>query len=152
MKTYYEVVSRYMRMTESGLLKPINDKDIVNAIDFGDAEKKTIDFLKDYVSEGEIVIKSIKKTKIVKVIDEDEGTFFKCRLVYSELDEKTEKIKKRNLFVLVNAENSLSVHKKLDKLNLTSNNDAISAFKQDFVIANIDETNISDIIEDGRDD
>lgn len=136
MKTLYECVVRYMRTTETGLVKKVNELYLVQADDFSDAEARMIYYIKGYVTEGDIEIKSIKKSKITETL-EGEGSFFKCKLVYLSIDEKTAKKKKTYIYILVQANDIKYAHSLIEKYNADNIIDSIS---------NIDETNFMDVI------
>ncbi len=137
--TWFECAAKYERTTEDGDMKKVTETYVVEADSFGEAEKKIIEELSPYVS-GELEIKKINPMSISEFFFSEKDAddkWYKCKLVFITIDEKSGKEKKSATSYIVQA-NSLAT-----ALNYMTNE--MSNTMIDYVASNISETKIIDV-------
>lgn len=105
MNSWYEVSIRYEKVMENGMQKKVTEKYLIDALSLTESEARIIEEMEPFIS-GEFHVKSSKCTKYSEVFasnDEADDTWFKCKLVFLVLDEKTGKESKTTSNVLVQA-------------------------------------------------
>ena len=138
MANYFECKISYEKTLENGKEKKVTECYIVNAVSFTDAEAKVIHHVQDVIT-GLFEVKSIRKYKIAEIVPMGSGdTYFKCKLNFITLDEKSGLEKKTAVNMLVNA-------KTLDdaKFDLV---EFMKGTMADYSIEKIEETKIMDVI------
>ena len=104
MANYFEVKITFDKTLENGKEKKVTECYIVNAVSFTDAEAKVIHHVQDVIT-GLFEVKSIRKYKVAEIVPSELGdTYFKCKLNFITLDEKSGKEKKTAVYMLVDAE------------------------------------------------
>lgn len=96
---------RYEKMMENGLNKTVNEQYLFDALSFTEAEARTIEELQPYIS-GEFTIPQIVKPRISELFlttDLDADRYYKVKVAFITLDEKTGAEKKTGSFILVQA-------------------------------------------------
>ena len=136
----FEVKVKYEKMMEDGTNKIVSEFYLVDALSFTEAEARTTDELRTLTSsEFEIVaVKKVNFAEIIKSEGNNEGTWFKCKLAFITIDEKTEKEKKSNVSYLVEGSNLESAKVRMAK--------AMDGTMIDYVFVKIEETPIMDIL------
>ena len=138
MANYFECKVTFFKTLENGKEKKVTECYIVNAVSFTDAEAKVIHHVQDVIT-GLFEVKSIRKYKIAEIVPMGSGdTYFKCKLNFITLDEKSGLEKKTAVNMLVNA-TTLDVAKS----NLVNHMKGTMA---DYVIEKIEETKIMAVI------
>lgn len=102
---WYECKVRYDKMQENGLLKKVTEQYVVEALSYTEAEAAIIKEVNPYVSGG-FEITGIKPAAYREVCfseDTQADRWFKAKLTFITLDEKTEKEKLYHTFFLVQA-------------------------------------------------
>lgn len=103
---WFECKIEYDKMKEDGTMKRIKGESrLVNAITCSEAESRMIEEMKSLIS-GEFMVTDIKRVKFGDIVftdDESADRFFKIKLVFITLDEKTAAEKKTTQNVLVQA-------------------------------------------------
>ena len=103
MANYFEVKITFDKTLENGKEKKVTECYIVNAVSFTDAEAKVIHHVQDVIT-GLFEVKSIRKYKVAEIVPSELGdTYFKCKLNFITLDEKSGLEKKTAVNMLVNA-------------------------------------------------
>lgn len=105
MTTYFISTVRYDKTMENGLTKPVNEQYLIDALSFTEAEARTIEELQPYMS-GEFTIPQIVKPRISELMlteTEAADRYYKVKVAFITLDEKTGAEKKTNSFILVQA-------------------------------------------------
>lgn len=138
---WFEVKFQYEKTQEDGMQKKITEQYTVDALSFTEAEKRIIEEMKVYVS-GKTFIKSITRAPYGEIFFDDRESadkFYKAKLDFISIDEKTEKEKKSTVTYLVQASN-------LDeaKKNIIGVMDGTMV---DYDIQSIAETKIMDVFE-----
>lgn len=138
---WFEVKLRYDKVHDNGSEKKVTESFVIEAFSFGEAEKIALEFLGSLVS-GEIKVININPTKFNEVIfDEEESCdrYYKAKLQFITLDEKTGKEKPKHFYYLVQAS------------SFDNSKDTIRKMKQstliDYQIAAVSETKIIDVVE-----
>ena len=104
MANYFEVKITFDKTLENGKEKKVTECYIVNAVSFTDAEAKITEHMSAYFS-AQFEVKSIRKYKIAEIVQMGSGdTYFKCKLNFITLDEKSGNEKKTAVYMLVDAE------------------------------------------------
>lgn len=141
---WFEVKFQYEKTLENGNEKKVTELYTVDALSFTEAESKITEEMKLYVS-GETFIKAITRAPYKEIFfDERESAdkYYKAKLDFIIIDEKTEKEKKSTITYLVQAA-SLDEAKK----NI---NEVMGTTMIDYDIQSIAETKIIDVFEHGE--
>ncbi len=141
---WYEVKFQHEQTQEDGTQKKVTELYTVDALSFTEAESKITEEMKLYVS-GETFIKAITRAPYKEIFfDERESAdkYYKAKLDFITIDEKTEKEKKSTITYLVQAA-SLDEAKK----NI---NEIMGKTMIDYDIQSIAETKIIDVFEHGE--
>lgn len=102
---FFEVQLAMQETQENGAEKMVKKTIVVDALSFGEAEKKAFEEMTPYTS-GELKIININPAAYGEVYtsdDEKDDKFYKCKLSFITIDEKTEKEKKSKVTYLVQA-------------------------------------------------
>lgn len=105
MLKYFETGVRYDKTLENGVIKPVTELYIVNAVSFTECEKIITEAMQPYLSgDFEVVKESI--TRISEIVDQEDATADRYYLVkynFITIDERTAKEKKTAVLHLVHA-------------------------------------------------
>ena len=116
MRTWFEVKAKYMKVSESGKERMVNEVFLFDAVSFTDAETLTVKQLQQMVKGGEFAINNINKSRISEVVASEEGQFYyEAKVNLITVDEQAGKEKKINSYYLVLADNIDDAKKKLDE-------------------------------------
>lgn len=103
---WFESKIEYDKLTEDGTPKRVKGESyLVNGISCSEVEKRMTQEMKSYIS-GEFMVTDIKRVKYGELVftdDELADRYFKIKLVFITLDEKTAAEKKTRQDVLVQA-------------------------------------------------
>lgn len=138
---WFECKIRYEKVMEDGLPKKINDVYVVDALSFSEAEERIIEEMSSYIS-GEIEIVDVKIAPYREVFFADDNLadqWFKAKLSFITIDERTNKEKRTSAMYLVNAGNISSAINNIDKV--------MSGTMIDYVTTSISATKIFDVFE-----
>jgi hypothetical protein len=92
-----------VKVDDNGKEKKVTEPYLLDAISFSDAEKRMYFLMEQYIR-GEFSIHNISKTNFSDVFNaEDAEIWFKCKVTYNDVDEKTEKVKAITNYALVAA-------------------------------------------------
>lgn len=122
---WYEVAFRYEKTLEDGSEKTVTEQYVVEALSFTEAEQRILKELGQYVR-GEYYVKAIKKAVYKEVFfenDKKEEKWFKTKLQFITIDEKTGKEKRFNVIYLVQSNSLIAVCKAIDKIMVDSVHD-----------------------------
>ena len=139
-ETFFEVKLRVEKTTEDGTLAKFNELYVVNAQSFTEAEAKSTEYISQYTNgEFEVLTEARAKYGEIHFIDdEEENAFWKVRLDFITLDERTYKTKHSKCDVLVQGSSVESVKKNIDEVLKDS--------MVDYKIVSVGETVIQDYI------
>lgn len=103
MYNWFECKVRYDKMLESGMQKTVTEPYLVDAMSFTEAEKRIIEEMRPYIS-GEFTISDIKRVKFTETFFNENGDrYYKAKLYFITLDEKSGSEKKTAVNMLVQA-------------------------------------------------
>ena len=139
--TWFECKIRYEKMTEDGLPKKVSEVYVVDALSFSEAEERIIEEMSSYIS-GEIEIVDVKIAPYREVFFADDNLadqWFKAKLSFITIDERSNKEKRTSVMYLVNAGNISSAINNIDKV--------MSGTMIDYVTTSISATKIFDVFE-----
>ena len=105
MVNYFLSTVRYDKTMENGLIKTVSEQYLIDALSFTEAEARTIEELKPFIS-GQFTIPQIVKPRISELFlcdDLSADRYYKVKVAFITLDEKSGSLKKTNSFILVQA-------------------------------------------------
>ena len=103
MYNWDECKVRYEKLLENGMQKMVTEPYLVDELSFTEAEARIIQEITPYMS-GEFTISNIKRVKYAESFFNDEGDrYYKMRLYFISLDEKSGAEKKTAVNMLVQA-------------------------------------------------
>lgn len=138
---WFEVKFAYDKAMENGEYKKVTELYVVGALSFAEAEAKIVNELVAFVL-GDCDIKAITIPQYKEIWFSDKAEddkFFKLKLQFVTVDEKTMKEKKTNFFYLVQAK-SFDLAKKYTE-------DVMSNTMMDYTVVSLKETAIMDVFE-----
>ena len=139
MHMFFEVRIRYEKTMENGQNKKVNEPYLVDALSFTEAEARIINEMTPFIS-GDFKVKAVKEVNLSEIFfsnEESADTYFKARLAYVTLDERSGAEKKTYTNVLVQAADLRDAVKKLDE--------GMKGTMADYKIISIAETKIVDV-------
>ena len=139
MNTWFECKIRYEKTMDNGMNKKVTEPYLVNALSFTEAEARIIEEMTPFIS-GEFTVSDIKRANYSELFpceEEAADRWFKCKLVFITLDEKSGAEKKTSTQVLVQAADLRDAVKKLDE--------GMKGTMADYQIASVAETAIMDV-------
>ena len=139
MYNWFECKIKYEKTMENGLLKKVTEPYLVDAINFTEAEKRMIEEMAPFMH-GEFQVDDIKRVKIAELFEsskQEDDKWYKCKLSFIIIDEKSGKEKKTSQNVLVQAADLRDSIKRLDE--------GMKGSMMDYTIASVTETAIMDI-------
>ena len=139
MNKWFECKVKYVKMMENGLEKKVTEPYLVDAISFTEAEKRFIEEIRPFMT-GEFEVSDIKRVNYSEVFfcdAESADRWFKCKLSFITLDEKSGAEKKSNSYALVQAADLREAIKFLDE--------QMKGTIMDYQIASVTETMIMDV-------
>lgn len=139
MNEWFECKIKYEKTMENGLVKKVNEPYLVDALSFTEAEKRIIDEVSPFMT-GEFQVSDIKRARYAEFFETHEESadrWFKAKLVFVTLDEKSGKEKKTSQNVLIQAADLRGAIARLDE--------GMKGSMMDYVIASVAETPIMDV-------
>lgn len=139
--TWFECKVRYEKTTEEGLQKKVTEQYVVDALSFSEAEQRIIEEMSAYIS-GEFEVTDVKKAQYKEVFFSDaanDDRYYKAKLMFITIDEKTDKEKRSNVVYLVQAGTLDGAVKNI--------NEVMDGTMIDYEKSNIAETKIMDVFE-----
>ena len=139
--TWFECKIRYEKMTEDGLPKKVSEVYVVDALSFSEAEERIMEEMSPYIP-GEIELVDVKIAPYREVFFADDNLadqWFKAKLSFITIDERSNKEKRTSMMYLVNAGNISSAISNIDKV--------MSGTMIDYVTTSISATKIFDVFE-----
>ena len=103
--TWFECKIRYEKTMEDGMQKKVTEAYVVDALSFSEAEERIIEEMSSYIS-GEFTVTDIKKAPYGEIFFSDQelaDSWYKAKLQFITIDEKTEKEKRTTVNYLVQA-------------------------------------------------
>lgn len=136
---WYNVKTRYQGTTEDGITRAITEEYLTAALSFTEAETKTSEGALLYGLEEFDVI-AMSRTKFSEIVygDKEADKWFKCKINFITIDERSGRVKSHPVFFCVNADTALEAHHTLD------NHLKTTLF--DYTVEQVDETKIIEVI------
>ena len=141
---WFECKIAYEKVMEDGLQKKVKESYVVDALSFTEAESRIMEEMSSYIS-GEFTIDNINKASYKEIFFSDDAMadrWYKAKLQFITIDEKTEKEKRSNVFYLVQAGTLKGAVSNIESVMGTT--------MVDYVIASINETTLMDVFEYGK--
>ena len=138
---WFECKIRYEKVMEDGLQKKVTEQYTVDALSFTEAEQRITEEMSSYIS-GSFDITDIKKASYKEIFfsdDESADRWYKTKLQFITIDEKTEKEKRSNVYYLVQAGTLNAAVRNIDEV--------MGGTMIDYVIASVAETQLMDVFE-----
>ena len=132
---------RYEKVMEDGLQKKVTEQYVVDALSFTEAEARITKQMSQYIS-GEFDVVEIDRCVFKEIFFSNEeiaDKWYKAKLQFITIDEKTEKEKKTNVNYLVQAGSFEGARKNIDEV--------MGGTMIDYVINTVKETVIMDVFE-----
>ncbi len=139
MNEWFECKVKYERTMDDGKVKKVNEPYLVDALSFTEAEERIIEERKHYMS-GEFQVSDIKRARYAELFETDDESadrWFKVKLTFITLDEKTGAEKKTSQNVLVQAADLRDAVKRLDE--------GMKSSMMDYVISSVAESPLLDV-------
>ena len=138
---WFECKIRYEKVMEDGMQKRVSENYVVDALSFSEAEERIIEEMSSFIS-GEFDVVDIKKATYKEVFFSDDNMadkWYKCKLQFITIDEKTDKEKRSTVTYLVHAGTLNGAVKNIDEV--------MGGTMINYVISSVAETTIMDVIE-----
>ena len=121
--------------------KKVTETYVVDALSFSEAEERIIEEMSSYIS-GEFNVVDIKKANYKEIFFADQDAadkWYKTKLQFVTIDEKTAKESRSNIYYLVNSGSFNGAVKNIDEV--------MGGTMIDYVIASMNETTTMDVFE-----
>jgi hypothetical protein len=103
MNNFFLVKVKYDKMMDNGVQKTVTEPYLVDALSFTEAEARIIEEMKPYIS-GEFMVSAISRYKVAETLLNESGDrYYRAKLEYITLDEKSGNEKKQGVFFLIQA-------------------------------------------------
>ena len=138
---WFEAKMRYENTMEDGCLKKVTETYVIDALSFGEAEKRILEEMASYVR-GEIEVCGLKIAPYKEIFFADsnmDDKWYVAKLAFITIDEKTDKEKKTRVCYLVNAGNINAAIKNIEEV--------MAGTMIDYDTLNVSETQILDVFE-----
>lgn len=139
--TWFETKVKYLKTMEDGSEKVVSEAYVVDALSFTEAESAIIDEMSVYVS-GELKVSGIGKACYGEIffsdIDDDDK-WYKAKLQFITIDEKSEKEKRSNVTYLVQAKSLARALRYIDEV--------MGKTMIDYDVVGLNETKLMDVFE-----
>ena len=139
MNEWFECKIRYEKTMENGLVKKVNEPYLVDALSFTEAEKRILEEIAPFMT-GDYQVADIKRAnyaELFETVSDSADKWFRIKLVFITLDEKSGKERKTSQNVLVQA---ADLRGSIDRLD-----EGMKGSMMDFTIASVTETAIVDV-------
>lgn len=136
--TLYECGIRYERTMENGMTKKVTELYLVDALSFAEAEGRITKEMEPYIS-GDFDVVTIKRTNYSEIVEglSTADKWFKAKLNFITIDEKSGKEKKQAVHFIVRATDINNAH-----ICVVEH---MKGSMIDYEIATLDETKIMDL-------
>ena len=138
---WFETKIRYEKTMDDGMQKKVSESYVVDALSFTEAENTIIEEMRVYIT-GDFKVTDLKQAAYGEIFFSDADTddkWYKCKLQFITIDEKTEKEKRSTVTYLVQAGSLPAAVKHV--------NEVMGGTMIDYVIVGIQETQIMDVFE-----
>ena len=138
---WFECRIQYEKTMDDGMQKKVKETYVVDALSFTEAEQRIMEEMSSYIS-GSFDVDDIKKAAYKEIFFSDEDSadrWYKAKLEFITIDEKTEKEKRSGVNYLVQAGTLHAAVKNIDEV--------MGGTMIDYVISSVAETKLMDVFE-----
>ena len=135
----YECGVRFEKTMENGLTRKVTELYLVDALSFAEAEGRIAKKMEPYIS-GDFDVVTIKRTNISEIVEnavDAADKWFKAKLNFITIDEKTDREKKQAVHFIVRATDINNAHSVVVE--------HMKGSVMDYEISTLDETKIMDL-------
>lgn len=137
MATWFECKVKYDKLAENGQQKTVTEPYLVDALSFTEAEARIIDEITPFIS-GEFKVTAVKRTNIAEIFWKEDGDrWYKVKVNFVTIDEKTAVEKKTANYIMVQAGSFKEAFENFME--------GMKGTMSDFEVASITETLIMDV-------
>ena len=139
--TWFETKVKYQKTMEDGSEKVVSEAYVVDALSFTEAESAIIDEMSVYVS-GELKVSGIGKAGYGEIFFsdvDDDDKWYKAKLQFITIDEKSEKEERSNVTYLVQAKSLARALRYIDEV--------MGKTMIDYDVVGLNETKLMDVFE-----
>lgn len=137
MHSWFECKIKYEKTMENGMVKKVNEPYLVDALSFTEAEARILEEITPFMT-GEFQVSDIKRANYSELFDFGDGDrWYKCKVQFITLDEKSGAEKKTSTLMLVKAGDLREAVRNLDE--------GMKGTMADYVIASVMETALMDV-------
>ena len=134
---WFECKVSYEKLMENGVQKRVTESYLIDALSFTESEARIIEEMKPYIS-GEFTIAGISRYKVGEIFFNENGDrYYRIKLNFITLDEKSGAEKKTAVFMLAQALDIDEAKKVLEE--------GMKGTMADYVVESIKETKIMDV-------
>ena len=141
MSKWFETKVEFEKTIDDGSQKRVKEAYTVDALSFTEAEERITEEMSAYIS-GEFNVRNIAEASYKEVFFSDlpsADKWYKAKLQFITIDEKTEREKRSNVYYLVQAASFMQAVKNIEEV--------MGSTMIDYVIASVAETAIMDVYE-----
>lgn len=138
---WFECKIRYEKTMDDGLQKKVTESYVVDALSFSEAEERIIEEMSAYIS-GDFTVQDIKKAAYGEIFFSDDASadrWYKAKLQFITIDEKTEKEKRSSVNYLFQAGSMNGAMKNIEE--------GMGGTMIDYSITSVQETQLMDVFE-----
>lgn len=137
MHNWFETKISYEKEIEGGMMKKVTEPYLVDALSFTEAEARIIKEMTPFMS-GEFTVANIKRANYTEIFEDEAGDrWYKAKVIFISIDEKSGAEKKTASNMLVQA---LTIHQAIENLDK-----GMKGTMADYEIASMTETMLMDI-------
>lgn len=140
-KRWFETIVRYDKTMENGEVKKVNEVYVVDAITFGEAEESITREMRHFI-DGDFEVKNINPAPYSEIFFSDSETddkYYRVKLDFITVDERTQKEKKSKVPYLVQAGSLEQARKNTEEV--------MNGTTIDYEFVSVTETKILDVFE-----
>ena len=138
MHNWFECKISYDKVLENGMQKKVTEPYLVDALSFTEAEARIIEEIRPFIS-GEFTVTDIKRARISEIFFNENGDrYYKIKVFYITLDEKSGAEKKTAAMMLAQA---CTLKEALGVLE-----EGMKGTLSDYTVASIAETMLMDVL------
>ena len=126
----------YEKTMENGTQKKVTEPYLVDALSFTEAEARIIEEMKPFIS-GEFKVEAVKRARICELFTGEGDRYYKARVAFVTLDEKTGAEKQQKVTMLMQANDLEGAINRLK--------DGMKGTLADYRILSVIETQVMDI-------
>ncbi len=137
--TWFECTCQYGKTEADGLIKRVKETNVVEAVSFGEAEARIIEEMTPFAKDG-LKVTAIKIARYAEIFfsdDTKDDRWYKAKVCFIILDEKSGTEKRQSVIYLVQANTINKAIKNIDE--------AMKGTLSDYISVQVSETSIFDV-------